>query len=55
MRNLLLSITAAFLIASCVESAPARLPEPIAEIKDPVQWQEFCQREGQNDPACKKD
>lgn len=54
MKSILTIVASLFLAISCVEPAPARLPEPIAEVNDPVQWREFCQREGQADPACKQ-
>lgn len=55
MKIIFAVLSSLFLMVSCVEPAPARLPEPTAEIRDPAQWREFCQREGQQDPACKKD
>lgn len=52
--NFIMILLAAVMV-SCVPTTPSRLPEPTAEIGDPVQWQDFCQREGRDDPACKKE
>jgi hypothetical protein len=54
MKSILVIAASLFLAISCVEPAPARLPEPTAEVRDPAQWRDFCQREGQQDPACKQ-
>jgi len=47
------------LISACTTTPPAplsgdRLPEPVEEVGDLVQWQEYCLRVEWVDPACEE-